>query len=126
MNKSVFLVFMITIFSYDPCVLKQYEFLKTPGDPPIQPMLSIAHESLYHAATHFYAIQPITQVLGCTMFQDGGNIHISFPLYATNTLMTLIGTFYHAWTPVAEHHEIHDKVVYSTIQWTTGACHSSS
>lgn len=109
---------MITLFCYDPAALKEYEFLKTPGDPPIQPMLSIVHENIYQASTHFYALQPLTQLLGCFMIQDAGNLHISFPLYSTNTLMTLIGTFYGTWTPVEEHHEVVDKVVYSTIRWS--------
>ena len=109
---------MITLFCYDPAVLKEMEFLKTPGDPPIHPMLCIIHENIHQAASHFYELQPITNLLGCIMTQDAANLHFSFPLYATNTLMTLIGALYWTWIPVDGHHEVIEKVVYSTIRWS--------
>jgi hypothetical protein len=108
---------MITLFCYDPAVLKEMEFLKTPGDPPIHPMLSIIHENIQQAACHFYELQPLIQLLGCGMVQDAENLHFSFPPYATNLLMTLIGTFYVTGIPIEAHHEVVEKVVYSTIRW---------
>jgi hypothetical protein len=109
---------MITVCSYDPAVLTEYEFIKTPGDPPIQPMLCIIHENNIEAANHFYILQPIASILSCRMTQDKNMIHVGFPLYDTNTLMTILGTFYSYWIPSNAVHEVKDKVVYSTTIWT--------